>query len=172
MFIGLKLASAGEIGHHRVQNEHAGRRAAQAGIAKPLDETVLEEEFLLLRVEIAAGKIAPAGKVDAFAQAKSHQQQFVGLFVDTQHLLIDHAMAFPLDGFEPGFRVALGGGCELGGAPRQASMRAGADAGIIAITPVGEVVAAFGAGTGMVGNLIGRHAVTLGDFLRRLIKHG
>ncbi|MNT03220.1 hypothetical protein D3C72_1377420 [compost metagenome] len=33
-------------------------------------------------------------------------------------------------------------------------------------------MAAFGAGPGMVGNLIGRHAVTLGDFLGCLIKHG
>ena len=41
---------------------------------------------------------------------------------------------------------------------QQPAMRARADAGIFAIAPVDQVVAAFLAGAGVVGNLVGRQA--------------
>ena len=47
----------------------------------------------------------------------------------------------------------------------QPAMGAGADAGIFAIAPVDEVVPALGAGHGVVGNLVGRQAGRVADFL-------
>ena len=41
----------------------------------------------------------------------------------------------------------------------QPAMRAGADAGIFAVAPIDEVVPAFRAGPGVVGDLVGRQAV-------------
>src|SRR5690554_1088509 len=77
----LPTASAGQIRHHRIKDQHADGRAAQAGIAEPLDEAVLDQEILARRVEVAAGERLPAGKVHAFPQPEAHQQQLVGLLL-------------------------------------------------------------------------------------------
>ena len=68
-------------------------------------------------------------------------------------------MAVVLDRPQPGLRLGvLAQGA--GAVPRrvQAAMRARADAGIIAIAPIGEIVPAGLAGPGMVGNFIRRIA--------------
>ena len=49
-------------------------------------------------------------------------------------------------------------------------MGAGADAGIFAVAPVDEVVARFGAGAGMVRDLVGRQAVRRADRLRQVVE--
>ena len=47
-------------------------------------------------------------------------------------------------------------------------MRAGADAGIFAVAPIDEVVAALAAGAGVVRDFVGRQPARLGHFPRRL----
>ena len=51
-------------------------------------------------------------------------------------------------------------------------MRAGADAEIILVAPIGEVVPALGAGAGVVGDFVGREAGPSEAVLRRLEKLG
>ncbi|MNL79213.1 hypothetical protein D3C87_2057660 [compost metagenome] len=51
-------------------------------------------------------------------------------------------------------------------------MGARANAGVVAIAPVGKIMTTFCPGSGMVGYLIGRHAETFRDLLRRFVKHG
>ena len=51
-------------------------------------------------------------------------------------------------------------------------MRAGADADIVAVAPIDEVVPAFGARPGMVGDLIGGQAGRGEPRLRRLVEPG
>ena len=49
-------------------------------------------------------------------------------------------------------------------------MRARADAGIFLAAPVDQIVLALGAGSGVVGNLVGRQAVLRADFLRHVVE--
>ena len=51
-----------------------------------------------------------------------------------------------------------------------AAMRTGADAGVLAITPVGQVVPALFAGRGVVGDLVRRQARLLRQLLGQLVK--
>src|SRR5579872_6474227 len=51
-------------------------------------------------------------------------------------------------------------------------MGTGSHARIVAVAPVEKIVAAFAARPCVVGNLVGRQAGTLHDFLRRLVEIG
>src|SRR6185312_16958284 len=82
------------------------------------------------------------------------------------------AVAAGLDVGEPALRRLLLPGRELGAAERQPAMRAGADADIVAVAPIEQIVPAFGPGPRMVGDLIGRHQAGLELRLRRLVEIG
>src|SRR4029453_5824845 len=73
-------------------------------------------------------------------------------------------MAVAGDGGEEVFRLLVADGALAETTP----VGARSDAGIIAIAPVSEIVAALFAGASMVGNLIGWHAGRLGAHLCQL----
>ena len=112
------------------------------------------------------------GQIDAFGQAQIHQQMFarrIAISGTGTKSAKARSRVFR-DRVLPAFRQTDGGG---GGAPAvqsEASMRARADAGIIAIAPIDQIVPAFRTGPGMIGNLIGGQTGGLGHFLRRLVE--
>ena len=64
----------------------------------------------------------------------------------------------------PGFRGAVAGGGEQVFALGDAAMRAGADAGIILVAPIDEVVVGFGSGACVIGDFV-RGQPEFGGFL-------
>ena len=113
-----------------------------------------------LGVERPARQRGVAARIDALGEPQAHQQELVGLLVAAEQIIDRHAVAERLDPHQPGFRAFLG----RGGAPRavhhETPMRARTDAGIFAIAPVDQVVAALGARPRVVGHLVGRQAGT------------
>src|SRR5205823_11447176 len=89
--------------------------------------------------------------------------------LDRRHLLDRRTRLF--DRGKPGFGSAALLGCELSAVARDPAMRAGADAEIVLVAPVSQVVPTFGAGPGVVGDFIGRHPGSkeppLGNFEQR-----
>ena len=75
-----------------------------------------------------------------------------------------------LDGGEPALRLAERAGRELPAVHGDPAMGAGADAGIVAIAPVDEIVPQLLARSGMVRDLVGGKARVAQDRLRRLEK--
>ena len=98
----------------------------------------------------AAGSGLPAralvaGEVDALGQPQPHQQELVGLLRARQDLAAGDAVAPGLDEVGPGLRHSFGDRHDAPAVFDEAAMRAGADADIFAIAPIGQIVAAFGA---------------------------
>ena len=76
-------------------------------------------------------------------EAQPHQQRLAGAVGRADGLFLRGADGRRVDPLRPGFRGAVAGGGEQLAAQRQAPMRAGADAGIVLIAPIGEIVPAF-----------------------------
>ena len=75
-----------------------------------------------------------------------------------------------LDARGPALGVALGAGRVPRAADAEPPVRARAAAGVFAVTPVEEVVAAFLARRGVVGDLVGRQPRRGRQLLRRLVE--
>ena len=114
---------------------------------------------LRLRLVDKRSRIAPeaprhVGKVDTFRQSQPHQQGFARLFGPFERASFGDPV--PLCGYrgEVVFGLAVAHGCRF--AP--ATVGSGADAEIVLVAPVGEVVAAFLPGCGVVADLVGGQA--------------
>ena len=83
-----------------------------------------------------------------------------------KRFFLDDAMAVAP---EAGQEV-LGFAMADGALAQPASVRSGPDAGVIAVAPVGEVVAAFLAGARVIADLIGRDSGFGGALRRQLVK--
>ena len=123
-----------------------------------------------LRVERAAGQRRIALGVDALGEPQSHQQEFVGAFFAVEVIVGDDAVAVGLDAHQPGLGTLLGRDRVPAAVDVEPAMRARPDAGIFVVAPVDQIVLAFGAGSGVVGNLVGRQAVLRADFLRHIVE--
>ncbi len=99
-----------------------------------------------------------AGGVHALGQAQAHQQHLPGA-LGGGHRLLGAAVALALHQGGPGLRRAVAAGGEQRAVHRDAAVRAGADAGVVAVAPVGQVVAALRTRAGVVGDLVGVQAV-------------
>ena len=82
------------------------------------------------------------------------------------------AVAAGLDAFGPGFRRAMPAGGQQRATQADPAMRAGPDAGVIAIAPIGEVVPAFAVRSGIVGNFVGQQAEFFRLLRRRVVQRG
>ena len=94
------------------------------------------------------------GGIDPFGQAQAHQQGFAGACRRVQDFLRGAAVAGGFHPGGPGLRRAVAAGGDQLVAQSHAAMGAGADADVVAVAPVGEVVPAFAAGAGVVGDLV------------------
>src|SRR5690606_29257850 len=87
-------------------------------------------------------------------------------------LLLDDGMAVGLDAGEPFLRRPVPARGDHRALQQQALMRARADAEVIAVAPVGEVVTALGARSGVVADLVGGQAKARGLLGRGLVQAG
>ena len=120
------------------------------------------------RLDIAVGQRLKAGPRDPLDEPQPHHDHFLdrGVARDRGFLLDPDTRAF--DRGEPCLGTANLHCRHFPAAARHAAMRAGADAEIIPVTPIDEIVAAFGAGPGMVRDLIGRQPGRREPMLRQL----
>ena len=113
-------------------------------------------------VDTQAGR--EGGRIDSFGEAEAHDEGFTCGFERSERLFFDQAVAVAGDGGEEvlGFLVADGAQA------RSSAMCAGADPGVIAIAPVGEIVARFGARVRVIGDFVsgnsGFRGALLGQF--------
>lgn len=110
--------------------------------------------------------------VYSFTHAQAHQEHFTCPFGPAQGFARGFARAVLFHTFGPWFGCAVAAGGVESTILRYAPMRAGAKAQIIAVTPVGQVVAAFTAGTCVVGNLVRIQPVCAGNPVRAVIQGG
>ena len=105
-------------------------------VIRPCSSRVLDATF----VQYAPGEFRVTARIDAFLQAKAHEQELVAFRLRGQHLLVDDPMAVALDPLEPGLRMLFRRGGKAGIAGHETPMRARSDARIFAIAPIDEVV--------------------------------
>ena len=74
------------------------------------------------------------------------------------------------DAHQPGFRPLFGRGGVPVAVDIEPAMGAGPDAGIFLAAPVDEIMPAFAAGPGVIGNLVGRQAVRGADLLGGVVE--
>ena len=104
------------------------------------------------------------------AEAKPHQQEFVGALFGCEQLVGDRAVAERLDPHQPGFGLFLGHGGVAAAVDVDPAVGAGTDAGVFVGAPVNQVVPAFGAGPGVIGHLVGRQAGVRANLLRQIVE--
>src|SRR5699024_9448207 len=107
---------------------------------RPIDEGDLEP--LLERVWI-----------DAFRQAQAHDQRLVRRLAWAERLFFGDSVAVPAKSREEVFGLAVTNAAHA----RASSVGARADAGIIAITPVCEIVPALLSRARMIADFVGGH---------------
>ena len=109
---------------------------------------------------------------DAFGQAQPHHQQLhqLRLARPTPRAAPRRAPR-PRPG-QPALRHALRAGRQLCAPQGQPAMGAGADADIVAVAPVDEIVARFLPGPGMVADLVGRQPGSAEHLLGQLVELG
>ena len=106
--------------------------------------------------------------IDALGEPQAHEQEFVALLLRAQGLVLDEARP------SASTRASQASGrrsqaCASRPARRhEPAVRAGADAGIFAVAPIDEVVAALAAGAGVVRDFVGRQAARCRHLPRRL----
>ncbi len=122
------------------------------------------------RVELAAGERRITPGIDAFREPQAHQQKLVGAFFAVEKIVRHDAMAVGLDAHQPRLWTPLGGDRMADTLDVQPPMRAGADAGIFVAAPVDQIVPAFRAGAGVIGNLVGRQAMRRADLLGDIVE--
>ena len=105
-----------------------------------------------------------AGGIDAFGEAETHHQHFAATVGRGDLLLGGAAVAVVFDALGPGFGGAVAAGGDQVVAEGEAAVGAGADAGVVLVAPIGEIVAAFGTGPGEVADLVGSKAVVGAGF--------
>ena len=147
-----------QIGDDGIQHQRSGLRGPQAPVLHPLHHAVAGQVRDALWVERLAREVVIARHVETFVQAQPHQQHFVGVVFQRQGIVGDHAVVLRLHQRQPRFRVALVGGGAAAIVHVEPPMGAGADARPRAGAPIGQVVAAFAARHGVVGNLVGGQA--------------
>ena len=81
-------------------------------------------------------------------------------------------MALTVHRLQPAFGQALAGGRALDPGTGLTAMGAGTNADIVPIAPIGQVVAAFRTGPGMVRDLVSGQAERIETLLRRLVERG
>ena len=81
-------------------------------------------------------------------------------------------MSIALDAFGPGLRRPMPPGRMERIAQRDPAMRARSDAGIVAIAPVGEVVAALATGSGEIADFVGEQPMVGANRLRLFVEGG
>ena len=121
-------------------------------------------------VEQPSGATGKPVLVDTFSQPQAHKQSFTGAVRRSDRLVFGAAVAPAFNQIGPGFRRAVTARGEQRVADHQPSVSAGTDAGIILVAPVGEIMPAFVAWPGVVGDFVGEQAVTGGRFRRGVIK--
>src|SRR5690606_1334657 len=99
---------------------------------------------------------------------QAHHQRFAGAFFRPKRALLAQAVAIARNRVQPVLRLAVTGGRQRA-AP---AMGAGADADIVRIAPVSEIVPAPGAGRGVVRDFIGWPAGSGSTRLRQLVERG
>ena len=82
------------------------------------------------------------------------------------------AVAVAFDALGPGFGRAVAAGGQQAAVDQETAMGAGADAGVVAVAPIGQVVAALGAGSGVVGDLVGQQAEAGGGLPGGVVEGG
>ena len=98
-----------------------------------------------VRFERTSGNLRIACRLDAFGEAKPHQQKLIGGFGDGKHVVSNEAMAVFLDAREPAFRPFFGCGRVAVAGDVEPAMGARADPGIFMGAPVDQIVPAFAA---------------------------
>jgi hypothetical protein len=121
------------------------------------------------RIERTPRKLRIARRIDPFGEPQPHQQKLVGALLAREHVVGRHTMAACFHAHQPGFGALLRGRGMAGAVNVEPSVCAGADPGIFLPAPVNEIMPAFGAGTGMVGNFICRKSGCGADILRHVI---
>jgi len=122
------------------------------------------------RIEIATGHRPVAIKVDALGEPQAHEKHLVAFVLLGEQVVDDEPGARGFDLFEPRFRQWLVAGRVPAFAANQPTMGARSDTGVFAVTPIDQVMPAFRARLGVVGNLVRRHAGGIAYLLRHLIK--
>src|SRR5476651_122397 len=154
-----EAASCDQPLQHRVQALAAG------GGRDEMRWAYLEEACANQRAEsglthgldgIGAGVRREDRAVDALAQAQAHHQRFLHQVAAGHQRALGRAMTGALDGFQPRFRPAVPARGPLAGAVAEAAMGARADADVILIPPVDQIMAAGRARPRVVGNLVRR----------------
>ena len=170
--VAIQAAPPCQIGDDGVQHQRTGRGRAQPSVVHPLHHAVAGQVRDALGVEGLAGQVVIALDVQPFAQTQAHQQHFVGMVFQRQGVVGDHAVVLGFHQLQPRFGVALVGGGAAAVVHVEPPMGAGADACPGAAAPIGQVMPAFAARHGVVGNLVGGQATVGGYLLRQFVEIG
>ena len=113
-------------------------------------------------------RLAIASRVHPLRQTQAHHQRFVRCLDWAQRRLFHNSVAIARQRRQVILWLAMAQGSHAGAPP----MRAGPDTGIIAISPIGEIVPAFFAGARVVADFVVRHAGGRGDGLGQFVELG
>src|ERR1700730_1356060 len=163
-----------ENGQHRIEAlpASAGRREALLveGQKSALEQR--REATTKQRFDVLAGGAFEPYAVNALGKAQSHHQHLFdrSVTVDRRHLFDPGSHS--LNSSEPPLRGSVLPGREFASISGEPTVRPGADADVILVAPIGQVMLALGAGPRMIGDLVGRAAVHREPVLRRLEQCG
>jgi len=166
----LTTRLSGQIRHHSIEHRKSGLRNAQPPIGLDRDRAFLAQERDAPRVERATGQRGVTLGVDALGKPQPHQQKFIGALVAREHIVGDDAMTVGFDAHQPRLGALFGRNRASRALDIEPAMRAGADAGIFVAAPIDQIVPALRAFARMVGDLVGRQAVTAADLLRDVVE--
>ena len=107
---------------------------------------------------IGAGRFGEALAIDPLAQSQAHHQCFLDPVPPGHDSSLCRPVTFLLDSLQPCLGPALASPRDFGAAFGEAAVGAGSNADVILIPPVDQIMAAFGAWPGVVGNLVGRQS--------------
>ena len=126
-------------------------------------------------VSRAASSSAPwiarkCATVDAFLEPQAHHQHLLAALVTREGRALARRVAVLFDPREPGLGGAVLARRGLGTGDGEASVRTGTHADVIAVAPIGEIVARLLSRRGVVRDLVGRQAGRVHHLLGRLVK--
>src|SRR5579885_2883674 len=148
-----------------------GRRRAEAlGVEaqKPAFDEAGERSRIEQRFGIGAAFAAEAGARHAFGEAEPHHEHLAEPLRGRDSDALGGAMPLRLDRREPSLGRPQLARRNLPRPRGEAAMRARADAEVVAVAPIDEVVAALRAGAGVVRDLVGGQAGGGKALLRQL----
>ena len=159
-----------QIGNNRVQHRKTGQGDAQPARIRRFDQAVLVQHGDARRVERPAGERLKTRNIDAFGEPQPHQQELVGHVLTRQRVVGGEAMTGGLDAHEPRLRPFFRRRRMPVALDVEPAVSARSDAGVFLGAPVDEVMPAFAAGPGVIGNLVGRQAVRRANLQGGVVK--